>query len=386
MSDPRTSFFPAGTPSKTVRTALKQAHGGTQKDIDGLLRGFVKKPKEEPRLIDKLLDNKQALSHSGISPLSLRMAKRFVLDAQASRLVADLIVHAGPLLMSQHQFARAPHPLTWLEMDFTAYSRGIPGMNPEDPTADTRVGYFIDNNKVYSASQARTRMTRAFGVDDVGVTPLIMHLHRPVSFEQELELAQELGTSRLMLRRTIIGDPGFDQNWWNTPEAADVCRSHSMEFYSKPPFDKMTASDKASVLRSAAGSLKQVLVMLLLLTRPTKHVFALTDEPHKRMLVKGKNQVLVSHTSVKLHLSPQESYRRVTEGGLTDRHHRFHSVRGHWCQSRKPANMRCTHEFEPITVDKYACLKCGGRRWWRKSHGRGDEKLGVVHKGYEVTK
>jgi hypothetical protein len=312
------------------------------------------------------------------------MAHRFVLDAPASRLVGELVNKAAPLMLEQHEFARPPHQLTWLEMDFRAYAEVIPGMNPDDPTADTRVGYFFDHGKVYSASEARRKTTTALGLDDVGVTPLIYHLHRPMTFERELELAQELNTSRLMLRKMIYGDPGLEGKWWNTHVANEICRSHSFEFYSKPPFDKMTVVDKLRTLRSSAGSMKQIIIMLLLLTRPTKHVLMVTDEPHKRILLKGHSQVLVSHNSVKLHLSPQESYRRVTEGGHTDRHHRYHSVRGHWCQSRRiPA---CTHEWEPVTPDRYHCQKCPAKRWWRTSHGRGDEKLGVVHKGYEVTK
>jgi len=46
----------------------------------------------------------------------------------------------------------------------------------------------------------------------------------------------------------------------------------------------------------------------------------------------------------------------------------------------------CQHDWEPVTVDLYHCLRCRAKRWWKADHHRGDIALGEVTKNYEVRK
>jgi hypothetical protein len=66
----------------------------------------------------------------------------------------------------------------------------------------------------------------------------------------------------------------------------------------------------------------------------------------------------------------------VAHSGITKR---LHDVRGHFChdkRARQTGEQWCGHdwvEYEPL---RWKCERCGGKRWWRNEHQRGDVEKG----------
>ncbi|MBK1667585.1 hypothetical protein CKO28_06005 [Rhodovibrio sodomensis] len=63
---------------------------------------------------------------------------------------------------------------------------------------------------------------------------------------------------------------------------------------------------------------------------------------------------------------------------------RQHECRGHWCESRRGRD-DCDHNWEREAVQRWRCLACGRRRWWRRAHQRGSPELGRVNKDYRAA-
>src|SRR4029077_11121044 len=305
-------------------------------------------------LLDKLLATPTAFRRlTELNPVRLRQAHRYVFDASASRLLSNLVAKAAPLILREHEFARAPHPATWVEFDFDAFARNISEMAlGQDATADLKVGYLIDGNRAFMASESRTT---------VGFVPYWYELHHTLSFDEELERAREVGLSRLMYRMILLGSAGLGDitnDWWRSAEAADFCRSNTMEFsdYAKKRFTE--PETKLTLMQSAAGSIKDLVVMLLLLTKPGRHVVSLTASPaHGHTIFKGKLATLQPHHKVTIHLSLPKAEAKFLDHIRTGQHHRYHSVRGGWAQTRRGVG-HCTHVWEPDDQDHWHCLHC----------------------------
>jgi hypothetical protein len=78
-----------------------------------------------------------------------------------------------------------------------------------------------------------------------------------------------------------------------------------------------------------------------------------------------------------------ERIERILTGG-TGAPRREHDCRGHWCESRRGAG-DCAHLWERETEQRWRCLTCGRKRWWRRAHTRGRRDLGRLEKDYRLT-
>jgi hypothetical protein len=315
-------------------------------------------------------EQKQMVDH-------MRKAERYVFDTKASHILGHMIKTMAPLILQQHEFARPPYSNTWVEIDMMAYMEALEEHRDlRDPTLDTRLGYLVmrDHILFFVSETAHTKPL---------ITPYWYVLHEPISFEQELDLAQKLGLSRLTLREHLLGTSGLPKDWWRSPEAESFCRGH--HFMMGQQLKESSPGTRRKVLRGAAGSLKQAIAILLLLSRPGSGVIALSNQERRHGLVRGHSRVLAPHHKVTIHLEGRKALQRIQNNLQTGQHHRYHSVRGHWCQTRRITG--CEHDWEPVNPDRYECLKgCGAKRWWKKNHHRGDISLGEVTKEYEVTK
>jgi hypothetical protein len=56
----------------------------------------------------------------------------------------------------------------------------------------------------------------------------------------------------------------------------------------------------------------------------------------------------------------------------------LHEVVAHFAHSRKIGRDDCEHDYEKTAPNRWICLNCGKKRWYRKEHLRGDPALGVV--------
>jgi len=339
----------------------------------------VSHSKNVPTLLDNLLSkNLPFVDRTNFT--RLRTAERFVLDEDASFMVGALIKSAAPLILRQHEFARPPFEPTWIEIDFPSYIRGL-GREPDDATTDPdwRVGYFYSEGNMLFAVETRKRPP--------SVMPYWFQMHRKMSPSEELGLANVLGFSRNSLRETILSNDGIPPEWWSSVEANDFFGNFPL-MISPTVVEELRMSKRMiqNMLLSGSGSLKQGITLLLLLTRPGREVVHLSEQGRRRGIIRGKAVTLMPHHKLTLHLAVPKSIAKVVDAlHTTGEHHRYHAVRGHWAQTRRKV-YGCQHEWEPVTLNRYHCLHCSAKRWWRTDHHRGDLSLGEVTKSYEVKK
>lgn len=307
-----------------------------------------------------------------VSESRMALANRFVLDSEASSLVGEMIRKVGYEILSNHEFARPPYDVTWVELDHIAYYKELTGLDG-DGAEDEMGGFLFDHGSVHCVSSSKKR--------GVGTYPISFRLDQRVSLEEELELAQRVETSRLMLRRMIVGDTGVIDK----PGGQDLVNEVATSHRTIVEIDELSGPTLNQVMSSGAGTLKMAIALLLLLTRPGKTVITLESAPHRSGVHRGKRVVYHSYNRVKLRLDRTKALERVKshlEMGMTRRRH---EVRGHWCQSHQ-RGIGCTHVWDAFDPDHFKCVKCGTSRWWRKHHARGDSTKGWVQKDYEVTR
>lgn len=339
-------------------------------------------PKREPLLYDLFM----AGPHKG--PLivpefphgSVRDAARFAFDSDASAFIGTLLTRAAPLILGEHEFARPPHHTTWIEFDFDAFSKALPPGSFEKMDQgfeDKLLAFLTVGNRIFVITN--TVATKP------AIMPYWYERHAPIGMDEEVRRAEEVNMSRLSYRQMLFGSQ-LKLDWFGTPEARDIANMFSLRFSGEA---RRMLSERPDLWRglmsSQVGTLKYYIAMLLLLTRPGGGAVSIGEVPHVRSLVKGKSVVLAKHNHVTLHVAKDRALTRVIDHlHATGIHHRYHSVRGHWAQTRRNA-IACTHAWEPATPTRYVCLHCEAKRWWKKDHFRGDASLGTVTKDFGVT-
>lgn len=307
-----------------------------------------------------------------------REAKRFVFDDAASEFMGELLRKAPLEILQQHHFAKPPYDTTWIEINHDAYFRlGL--QLPNDPSLgppDERYGVYINHGTAAIVSSS-------LGGKSVGMSPIYFELDKPVSFDQELDTAELFGLNRTDFRAALLGRINVQGDWWDSKEAADICRSHSL-YIIQEIVEGLPKEALRGLLQSGAGNLKLILTMLLLLTRPHA-TFNVHEVGHRRSFIKGKQVVLKEHHVLKLRLEHKDPVTRYLSHLSTGLHRKLHDVRGHWAQNRKKT-ISCSHDWVQFDPHHFQCVKCGTNRWWKTDHQRGKKKLGQVTKEYNVTK
>jgi len=180
------------------------------------------------------------------------------------------------------------------------------------------------------------------------------------------------------------------QQWFLGPEAADICRAHTVVHH--PTFIEtlkdMTPAEIDRFARSCTGTLKLVIVLILMLSRPNNRL-VYTEVPGARTFLHGRTFVHRPHSHIRLKLERTEP-RIVTIQSFAEGYHRSvrqeHDVRGHWCQSRKRGRKDCQHVWDADDTNRFHCVNCSAKRWWRADCRRGSPKLGHETSDYDVTR
>jgi hypothetical protein len=345
------------------------------------------KGKREPTLLDAWFAAGGKGPHTRNGPPLSRFleAHKFVFDDKASSFVGDLLRRAPMEVLQEHEFARTPYDVTWVEIDHPSYMTGLGHALVGD--YDTKVGFLFDHNRVYQFAQSKGRN----GHIPVMI-PYVTYLHQPSSFEHELEQAQLCGMSRLTYRQALLGTINvIDRELYWNDQATDITRAHRVVCDKRMiDLDNYTKSETEvwrTFMITSAGSLKLVIALALLLSRPGNKVLNLNDVAQSKGIWKGRNMVYKAHNRVTIRLARRDPVVRFTTALATGLHRRRHGVRGHWAQTRKLAHRNCDHSWDIVSInrDKYQCGRCGAKRWWRTAHMRGDATRGFVTKEYDVT-
>jgi len=394
----------------------------------------TKPVKREPTLFDRFLhspvEDGQTLVDFKINEQikqKIRAARRFRLTTEAAHHVGSVISSIPELLFREQQFARAPYDLTWIEFPYDHWFHGLANNEQLRGTA-TEMGFLVDHGNVYTVAYARD-MPR----NRPAVIPFVYTLHKPWEMAEQLAFAQRVGTSRLQLDGFLWGatleqmvqahvadnppDPTVDGVKEYTAKVADFFRdhpsrslrnNHTVAFlpfsqHIQRKIERMNELNER-LLGAAAGDLRNIVALLLLMNRPslTRYV---KDEPHWKTFVNGKSRTYMSHTVVTIDFDPRPALMKIgTALGKTESKRR-HEVRGVYCHDekyRKGTAAGCIHdwyehpdylddishlhidEHGSVQWDNWLCKGCAGHRWWRETHERGDASKGYVVKEYEV--
>ena len=327
----------------------------------------------------------------------LRVSKRFVLDESAAVYLGRMVRESPRVIADAQDFAIPPYSQMWVEIPYRSYfsevtadgGRGL--LNPEEAIADQRLGYLFNGPSV-----------RVFAEDNsgsVGVLPVQYALHHPLSVEEQIELAESLGISRVGLdlwfwgssarhyRGALCDNADDDAHEWDRAGMRALRDNHGAKL---APL-LTTWSNMKNIAQSSAGDLRTIVALLLFLNR-TADITIADEVPRAEGFISRKLRPFLSHRVIKLKLDPMPRLRRLSAGLGIKR--RLHDVRGHFCHDRR-SREGCPHGeehagdfgewWEEYDVLRWRCTTCGGKRWWRHEHKRGEPKIGEVAQTYEVT-
>ena len=369
------------------------------------------KIKRKPTLADRVIGHKTSTSDVPkfmrqsvrFDPEKMRtrvtLAKRFVLDKAASRILGEICRDAPEAIAYAQEFAIPPFPLMWVELDarelFTVVARDdiAAGLgDPLDPDADATLGFLYDGPTVYSVVCTDNIKS------GIGIMPYVYRLNQPADPEFEGATAAMMGLSRI----------GLDAFYWGSalpslqahdPSMIRALRaSHTIDLGVKDWRKVLEDPGQLAALRKATatfvdgagGDLRNVIAILLLLNRTSDYTYV--DVPIEKGHMIGRTpRALTSYRSIKIHLSPvKKIIRQGKRQGAAWK--RRHDVRGHFCRNKLARLAEqsfgvckgVTHDWNEIDVNQWGCLKCGGLKWWKVPHERG-HFMGAVDAKYEVT-
>ena len=104
------------------------------------------------------------------------------------------------------------------------------------------------------------------------------------------------------------------------------------------------------------------------------------------MLYKSFFLVRRAHSVVTMRLSKEKALHRAIHHEFTSQHRQM--LRMSVAIGRRRDTGQCVGNTagEPIDKDHFYCLNCPAKRWWRKSHTRGELRLGDKTTDYTVKR
>lgn len=322
--------------------------------------------KPTPLLIDRLLRcQRQAdIPRRTLERIQAvaRRARVFALDDAGARLVNNTALAVPDLIAEHQEFARSPFDTTWIEFE-----------QPSPPGVFGRYGFLLDHGAVYSFAGDALAVPGG----RVQLAPYVVHTNEPWPPEDRAAFLRDTGLSVCEADTLLCGDELLPQS--PTLRGALSARN---------TIRHIDDGGRRSVLfkreAKGGGGLAAVTCLLLLLNRPRLYR-TVREVPARRRFSGGRLTALAAHTVVTIDLSVDEVLLRLS-GGEDAAPRRSHEVRGHFAHDQRYRNgtaAGCDHSFVrdiagARPMDRWTCALCGGRRWWRREHVRGDAGAGRV--------
>jgi hypothetical protein len=347
-------------------------------------------------------------------------ANRFIFDKTASQKAGEVALNVADLVFENSQFAKAPYPTTFIELDYEAFwdvvNPGIPfhwdgstydGRRPlESESLDYRLGYLIHNNMVYCTSYQETNETPFYW------SPVSIELNRPqtplitsdVDWSDVRWCVQKMGSSIIHLFSNMVNSPmrvnlnknkaTFEWPKEKSEEIDDMLADGKImrvimnlinqhNIFIHPMTNNLPAEYSDKILYNSRGDLRNILTLLLLLNQPS-NVVGFQKKAAGRMIVHGKLKAFSAHNVVTISLDKPVQYLKQTYITTVRSSPRRHDVRGHYLNYDK--NNNCEHLWEQFDETHWKCKKCEQRRVWRDSYARGSALVGVLTKDYKVAR
>lgn len=302
-------------------------------------------------------------------------AKRFILDEQAALYIADMIKEYPRIVADAQDFAIPPFAKTWIEFPFAPFWETI-NERTSDKDSDNKMGLLITGNRVRIIVGGKTQTEGM-------LMPHEYHLWNPMSVEEELELVQRVGVSRIQLDMLYWGEAINKLYEEKDKEGLRALRNnHRIHFVEKESEKAIMIWDK--IILQSGGDLRNIIAILLFLNR-TREIQTIDAVPHARGMIKNKASNYLSYNKITLKLNPSPLIKKLIPGEGTWR--KLHDVRGHFChdkRAREAGHLWCSHEWIECEPLKWTCERCQGKRWWRSEHQRGNDEKGVIISEYKV--
>ena len=334
----------------------------------------------------------------------LDRAHRFVLDASFTQYAAGASKAPPSVLEQAFAFARMPFRTVWIEWDEIVRHQALSGLDASKFAEDIapRVGVLgesLANGTVvfeaFTEVGDRTSMMM--------VAPVINFDGQPPRGEGIAFLANEkdddytakclIGVGYLMEIEKRHGKAERDLG-------LSIARRMSDVAFGNPLGDLISRSLKGNASdlglsdfadRLAQTSIREIngdmrwLMTVLSLMAMSRVDFRAEDTSSDARRGSTRYYHEYEHRVVTLERPMAKAFEALVTGHRTGARRRWHSVMGHWCYSKKVGDPRCDHDYEREPSGSFRCAKCGHKKWWRRDHPRGDRKIGIVDKTYEIT-
>jgi hypothetical protein len=284
-----------------------------------------------------------------------RTSRVFVFDKAASYRVGELCANSPELIADLQEFARAPFPNTFIELDASQliaafHAGGLKTLEQHGLEKDSKLGFLFTPNAIYTVSMTES--------GKVGWSPLIYKWHAPMTAEQERRAIEEMGISRVVLDQFLWGNV-YDQ--LDHTQRRALRRENGLEFMMDDGWRIEKRHPMAALLKGGgAGDLKVALCAMLLLIRPNLTITVSTRSAQKK-LVLGRPTTFLAHRVVTVKITPERMIKRIKAAAKADRGRigtRWHEVRGHYVHSHRAKVSGCAHDWREVEPDKWECPVC----------------------------
>lgn len=311
----------------------------------------------------------------------IRTARRVNFNVEASLLVELLILDHPRMLLQSLENVRWPFEALWIEtaIDTMREQRNIPG----NTVAYNGNGMFINQDVVYTVSEVPPS-SFVVGWERY-------HINSSWSRDQQDEFFDHYKIDDRF--RWIFGR-FMDSPGWKDLTETDYqllldnvqIEMGGMSDQSKHEFIEREAINKVTL----GAFLLLPLACMLLLNTPK--LITEIHVPASRHFSSGKLRRFNEHTEISINVTTDEAIhyiseehdRRNSEAEIARR--RLHEVRGHFAHNQVARTAACVHTWIKDDERHFHCATCGGRRWWRPHHERGDEALGrIPPRQYRIT-
>lgn len=304
-------------------------------------------------------------------------ARRFVFDETATARAATILRDIPELIIEQARFARPPFDTTWIEIDHRALIRVIQPQYVMTEDSDKNLGFLVDQGSVYViVTDSKT----------TGLGPFRYDLNVDWPLQEQIKFAESVGTSRGQLDEFFLGATINDLRL--KEDLLRVLRSHNRVSLLPLTRKDLSRDELNTILTASYGDLRILIAFLLILNQPGATTYR--EVPRSSGFVHGKVRPYLEHVTVSVVLDSTKILAR-SAGPATGDLRRRHEVRGHYCHDLRARQGRCDHRWasderdDVPDPDRWKCVTCGGKRWWRRDHHRGSATMGFNLHEYQVT-
>jgi hypothetical protein len=290
-------------------------------------------------------------------------ARQFVFDEQASFFLGQFIRDCPDVLINHMQFAVQPYETTYIEIDLQAVYRGTGTAHTGQyyPDPDKSVGFLAHAGTVYTL--ANTADHPGAGLSQICIMDNEYATHPVDNFIDD--------------SRVLLGTTWYDLN---DAQREAFAQRFNVGCLAAPEYRQKVLE---IMVPATMGEARVYLAALLLLFNRQR--WATTDHSFRRAALRGKFRTFMAYTSVTIHLTAYDRFKRDLERTGARSTPRRHEVRTHY--RHRHLTPGCEHQWVPVEEaenKQWRCSCCSGLRYLCREHLRGDASVGFVAKTYEV--